>query len=218
VSADGDVSDQRLRGLTEAAAAARLRVEGPNTLPEADRRGFLRIVLEILREPMFALLLGAAVIYLVLGDLKEAVVLAVFACTSVLIAIVQEAPTEKVLESLRDLTSPRALVIRDAVEKRIAGAELVRGDLVILGEGDRVPADATVLAAHDLQCDEALLTGEAVPVRKIADPDTPPSGRPGGDDLPYVRAGSCRTASRARRDGGGRHARAWGRKSICAKR
>ncbi len=74
------------------------------------------------------------------------------------------------LESLRDLTSPRAVVIRDGVEKRIAGAEVVRGDLVILAEGDRVPADATVLAAHDLQCDESLLTGEAVPVRKIVVP------------------------------------------------
>ena len=159
-------------------------------LPEADRRGLLRIVFEILREPMFSLLLGAAVIYLILGDLKEAVVLAVFACTSVLIAVVQEARTERVLESLRDLTSPRALVIRSGTEKRIAGAELVRGDLVILGEGDRVPADATILSAHELQCDEALLTGEAVPVRKIAGPDASPSGRPGGDDLPYVYAGS----------------------------
>ena len=93
------------------------------------------------------------------------------------------------LESLRDLTSPRALVIRDGNEKRIAGAEVVRGDLVILAEGDRVPADATVLSAHDLQCDESLLTGEAVPVRKIAYPGAPPA-RPGGDDLPYVYSGS----------------------------
>ncbi len=138
---------------------------------------------------MFALLLGARRIYLVLGDLKEAVVLGLFACTSVLIAVVQEARTERVLESLRDLTSPRALVIRDGVEKRIAGADVVRGDLVILAEGDRVPADATVLAAHDLQCDESLLTGEAVPVRKIASPGAPPA-RPGGDDLPYVYSGS----------------------------
>ena len=190
MNAEGDAEDRRSHGLSEAEAATRLRTEGPNTLPEADRRSFLRIVLEILREPMFALLLGAAVIYLVLGDLKEALVLAVFACTSVLIAVVQEARTEKVLESLRDLTSPRALVIRDGVETRIAGAELVRGDLVILGEGDRVPADATVLFAHDLQCDEALLTGEAVPVRKIANPGAFPSGRPGGDDLPYVYSGS----------------------------
>jgi Ca2+-transporting ATPase len=178
-----------IRGLSEKEAAARLKAEGPNTLPQGDRRTFIRIVLEILREPMFALLLGAAVIYLVLGDLKEAVVLGIFACTSVLIAVVQESRTERVLESLRDLTSPRALVIRDGTEKRIAGAEVVRGDLVVLAEGDRVPADATVLSAHDLQCDESLLTGEAVPVRKIASPGAPPA-RPGGDDLPCVYSGS----------------------------
>ena len=178
-----------IRGLSEKEAVARLKAEGPNALPQADRRTFSRIVLEILREPMFALLLGAAAIYLVLGDLKEAVVLGIFACTSVLIAVVQESRTERVLETLRDLTSPRALVIRDGVEKRIAGVDVVRGDLVILAEGDRVPADATVLAAHDLQCDESLLTGEAVPVRKIASPGAPPA-RPGGDDLPYVYSGS----------------------------
>jgi len=145
---DGGSLDSR--GLSEKEAAARLNAEGPNTLPQADRRTFIRIVIEILREPMFALLLSAAVIYLLLGDLKEAVVLGIFACTSVLIAVVQEARTERVLDSLRDLTSPRALVIRDGIEKRIAGAEVVRGDLVILAEGDRVPADATVFAAHDL--------------------------------------------------------------------
>ena len=104
---DGGATD--IRGLSEKEAAARLKAEGPNTLPQAARRTFIRIVLEILREPMFALLLGAAAIYLVLGDLKEAVVLGIFACTSVLIAVVQEARTERVLESLRDLTSPRAL-------------------------------------------------------------------------------------------------------------
>ncbi len=139
---------------------------------------------------MFALLLGAGAVYLLLGDLKEAVILFLFACTSVGIAVVQEARTERVLESLRDLTSPRALVIRDGVEARIAGAEVVRGDLVILAEGDRVPADATVIAAHDLMADELLLTGEPVPVRKIAGAETGVSGRPGGDDLPYVYSGS----------------------------
>ncbi len=183
-------ADIAFRGLSEREAATRLEVEGPNALPQADRRTLGRIILEILREPMFALLVGAAGIYLVLGDLKEAVVLAVFACTSVLIAVVQETRTERVLESLRDLTSPRALVIRDGVETRIAGTEVVRGDLVLLAEGDRVPADATVLSAHDLQCDESLLTGEAVPVRKIAATKAAPSGRPGGDDLPYVYSGS----------------------------
>jgi Ca2+-transporting ATPase len=184
---DGGSPD--IRGLSEKDAAAGLKAEGPNTLAQADRRTLLRIVLEILREPMFALLLGAAAIYLFLGDLKEAVVLGIFAWTSVLIAVVQESRTERVLEGLRDLTSPRALVIRDGIEKRIAGAEVVRGDLVILAEGDRVPADATMLSAHDLQCDESLLTGEAVPVRNVASPGAPPA-RPGGDDLPYVYSGS----------------------------
>ncbi len=139
---------------------------------------------------MFALLLGAATVYLILGDFNEAVVLAVFATTSVFIAVVQEARTERVLESLRDLTSPRALVIRNNKEKRIPGSEVVRGDIVVLAEGDRVPADATLLSAHDLHTDESLLTGEAVPVRKIAALAAPASGRPGGDDLPYVYSGS----------------------------
>ena len=94
---DGGLQDPLSRGLSEKDAAARLKVEGPNTLPQADRRTFIRIVLEILREPMFALLLGAAAIYLVLGDFKEAVVLGIFACTSVLIAVVQESRTERVL-------------------------------------------------------------------------------------------------------------------------
>jgi Ca2+-transporting ATPase len=187
---NGDAPDIVLRGLSEQEAADRLQRDGPNTLPQADRRTFGRIIIEILREPMFALLLGAAVIYLVLGDFREAIVLAIFASTSVLIAVVQEARTERVLESLRDLTSPRALVIRDAVEKRIAGAAVVRGDLVVLAEGDRVPADATLLSAHDLLCDESLLTGEAVAVRKVAAPEAAPPRQPGGDDLPYVYSGS----------------------------
>ena len=186
----GGSTDILLRGLSEREAASRLKAEGPNTLPQSDRRTYGRIVVEVLREPMFALLLGAAAIYLVLGDLTEAIVLAIFASTSVLIAVVQEARTERVLESLRDLTSPRALVIRDGAERRIAGAEVVRGDLVILAEGDRVPADGFVLSAHDLHCDESLLTGEAVPVRKIAVRSASPPGRPGGDDLPFVYSGS----------------------------
>jgi Ca2+-transporting ATPase len=178
------------RGLTAAEAAERRKSDGPNTLPRPESRGFLRIVLEILREPMFALLLGAGVIYLALGDLREAIVLFLFATTSVSIAVVQDIRTERVLESLRDLTSPRALVIRDGAETRIAGSEVVRGDVVVLAEGDRVPADATVLAAHDLLADESLLTGEAVPVRKRPMPEAPPPPRPGGDDLPYVYSGS----------------------------
>ena len=181
-----------LSGLSEADAQTRLKTHGYNELPRANRRTPLRIVSEVLREPMLALLLGGGVIYLILGDLKEAVILLVFASMSVLITVIQEARTERVLEALRDLTSPRALVIRDGERKRIAGREVVRGDLVVLVEGDRIPADATLVESHDLHTDESLLTGESVPVRKVRRPDEAPIAglRPGGDDLPCVFSGS----------------------------
>jgi Ca2+-transporting ATPase len=108
------------------------------------------------------------------------------------ITVVQETRTERVLEALRDLTSPRALVIRGGQRLRIAGRDVVRGDIVVLSEGDRIPADAVLLRSQDLQADESLLTGESVPVRKIARVKyaAPSSQRPGGDDLPYVFSGS----------------------------
>lgn len=179
-------------GLSEGDAQVRLKTEGPNELPRPDRRTPLRIILEVLREPMLALLLGGGAIYLLLGDLKEALILLAFATMSVVITVVQEYRTERVLEALRDLTSPRALVIRDGQRKRIAGREVVRGDFVVLAEGDRVPADAVLVQSHDLQTDESLLTGESVPVRKIVSSEGASSKprRPGGDDLPYVFSGS----------------------------
>lgn len=180
-----------LRGLSAADAAARLQREGFNELPQAHGRTPLRIVLDVIREPMLALLIGGGVVYLALGSAREAAVLLAFACLSVLITVVQEARTERVMEALRDLTSPRALVIRDGERLRIAGREVVRGDLVVLAEGDRVPADARVLTADDLQADESLLTGESVPVRKTAGPDgSQPAPRPGGDDLAFVFSGA----------------------------
>ncbi len=177
-------------GLTSGDAQARLKAEGYNELPRAGQRTTLRIILEVLREPMLFLLIGGGVIYFILGDLKEALILIAFACMSVVITVVQEARTERVLETLRDLTSPRALVIRDGKRKRIAGREVVRGDLIVLGEGDRVPADATLIEGHDLLVDESLLTGESVPVRKNASAALYSAMRPGGDDLPLVFSGS----------------------------
>ena len=179
-------------GLSEAEAQGRLKAEGFNELPQPDRRTPLRIMFEVLREPMLALLLGGGVVYLLLGDLKEALILLLFATLSVLITVVQETRTERVLEALKDLTSPRAVVIRDGEHKRIAGRDVVRGDLVVLSEGDRVPADACILQCHDLQTDESLLTGESLPVRKMAAVEAKPlvGPRPGGDDLPFVFSGS----------------------------
>lgn len=178
-------------GLSEAVAKTRLLDDGPNELPKHNQRTAFRIILDVIREPMLALLIGGGVVYLALGDVKEAVILLVFACLSVLITVVQEARTERVLDALRDLTSPRALVIRDGERKRIAGREVVRGDVIALAEGDRVPADARLLSAQDLQADESLLTGESVPVRKREAPENKETtARPGGDDLPFVYSGS----------------------------
>jgi Ca2+-transporting ATPase len=181
-----------IRGLSGAAVQARRTAEGYNELPRPDKRTPFRIVLEVVREPMLALLLGGGLVYLILGDLKEALILLVFATMSVVITVVQETRTERVLEALRDLTSPRALVIRDGQRVRVAGREVVRGDFIVLEEGDRVPADAVLVRGHDIQTDESLLTGESVPVRKIPAGDNARSDRPrpGGDDLPYVFSGS----------------------------
>jgi Ca2+-transporting ATPase len=180
------------KGLTQAEAAARLAADGPNELRRDGHRGLLPIILDVLREPMLALLLVAGLIYLALGDTGEALVLVSFAALSIIITIVQESRTERALEALRDLTSPRALVIRDGQRQRIPGREVVKGDLIVLGEGDRVPADAWIVENDGLHLDESLLTGESVPVRKGAGGSSPPPAvpRPGGDDLPFVYSGS----------------------------
>ncbi len=183
---------QSIQGLSASEVLSRQSADGFNELPRAEQRTPLRIVMEVLREPMLLLLLGGGALYLLFGDLKEALILLVFATMSVVITVVQESRTERVLEALRDLTSPRALVIRDGDRKRIAGREVVRGDVVVLNEGDRVPADARLIRSDDLQTDESLLTGESVPVRKVTKGTHTPSDspRPGGDDLPYVFSGS----------------------------
>ena len=135
-------------GLSSSEADRRLRADGPNELASTGRRSPLRILLEVLQEPMLVLLLVGGAIYLALGSLDEAVLLILFASLSILITAVQQTRTERVLETLRDLTSPRALVIRDGQHRRIPGREVVRGDILLLAEGDRVPADALLLEAH----------------------------------------------------------------------
>jgi Ca2+-transporting ATPase len=178
------------RGLTSAEAAARLAAEGPNELTRERRRGLLASIADVVREPMLALLLAACGIYLVLGDVREALALLLAVLVVIAITLVQERKTERALAALRDLASPRALVIRDGVRRRIPGREVVRGDALLLAEGDRVPADALVLEASHMEADESLLTGESVPVRKRAAAGAPAEARPGGDDLPFVYAGT----------------------------
>src|ERR1017187_5506644 len=155
-------------GLSSAAAAARLKADGYNELPASEDRGVLRILFEVVRQPMFALLIAGGMVYLLLGDRIEAILLLAFASLSVVITIVQESRSERVIEALRNLASPRAVVIRDGNRVQIAGREVVCGDLLIVNEGDRVAADATLVSSHDLMLDESLLTGESMPVRKVA--------------------------------------------------
>ena len=128
----------------------------------------LSIVASVVREPMLLLLVAAAALYLVVGDVHEALVLAASIAVVIGITVVQERRAERALEALRDLSSPRALVVRDGQPARIAGAAVVRGDVLILAEGDRVPADARLAAGAELELDESLLTGESLAVAKAA--------------------------------------------------
>lgn len=179
-----------VQGLSGAEAALRLKQFGANELPNPERRPLARIVWGIIRQPMFALLLAGTLVYLLLGEGLDAGLLGLFAMLSIMISIVQESRSERILESLRNLASPRALVIRDGRPVRIPGREVVPGDIAILSEGDRVPADAVLVSGDDLLADESLLTGESIPVRKKAGPDDPPKSLPGGDDQPWLYAGT----------------------------
>jgi len=187
-------------GLSAVQAAQRLAEDGPNALSGRQRRSLLSIAAETVREPMFLLLLAAGTLYMVFGDLQEGLTLFGFVLVTVALTLYQEGKTERAIEALRDLTSPRALVVRDGQPQRIAGRDVVRGDLLKLSEGDRVPADALLVSADGVQADESLLTGEAVPVgKRVAQPaelaaavkaETKDRIAPGGDDLPGVYAGT----------------------------
>jgi len=179
-----------IEGLSVKQAASRLEKEGLNELPTSKPRSLLKIALEVAREPMFLLLIVSGLIYLATGEKEEAAMLLMFVFVVMGITIYQERKTERALEALKDLSSPRALVIRGGKRIRIAGREVVRSDILMLAEGDRVPADAAMRACTNLQVDESLLTGESVPVRKISCSEIPDIARPGGDDLPFVYSGT----------------------------
>ncbi|MFN4362072.1 MAG: cation-translocating P-type ATPase [Hylemonella sp.] len=155
-------------GLSAAEAAKRLAEDGPNALPGDGGRSWLHIVRETVRDPMFSLLLAAAGLYLLLGELQESLSLALMVCVVIGLTLYQEGKTERAIQALRDLSSPRARVVRDGQAQTVAGRELVRGDLILLAEGDRIAADANLFSAGELQVDESLLTGESVPVSKSA--------------------------------------------------
>lgn len=183
-------SAKTLAGLSDAEAASLIARYGFNELPSTKPRSIFRIALEVVREPMLLLLLLCGITYLLLGDVQEAIILLIFVMVVITITLYQERKTERALEALRDLSSPRALVVRGGERKRIAGRDVVPGDILVLSEGDRVPADGILLSAINLATDESLLTGESVPVRKQAALDETEMARPGGDDLPFVFSGT----------------------------
>jgi len=178
-------------GLSESQAAELLKRHGPNELPKVPRRGLLRIIFGVLKEPMFLLLVLAAAVYLLIGDPRESVLLAVFATLSVGLVVVQESRSENAIEALRALGARSAQVLRDGQAIRITARLVVPGDVLLVNEGERIAADGWVLRADDLSIDESLLTGESVPVSKRArgpaDDTAPP---PGGDDQAYAFSGA----------------------------
>ena len=155
-----------VNGLSAEKAIQKLKEEGFNELPSAQSKSIWQIVLEVIQEPMFILLISCGALYLVLGDYMEGVILLCWVFLIIFITFYQYQKTEKALDALRKLSSPRALVIRDGLEIRIAGREVVREDLVILQEGDRIPADGIIYSSQNLTVDESILTGESIPVIK----------------------------------------------------
>ena len=182
-----------LKGLDDDEAARRLAEYGPNILHPERARGFVEIVVGTLHEPMFLFLLAAAAIYLVVGGLGEGIFLLGGAIVSIGLVVFQEARSERALAALRQLAEPFARVVRGDVERRIAARDLVPGDLILVGEGERLPADGVLAAGDVLTVDESTLTGESVPVTKYPSTETAREAeeeRPGGDATPFLFAGT----------------------------
>ncbi len=177
-------------GLSEQEVQDRLQQYGYNELPSAGASSLWKLAWRVVTQPMFLLLVACAVLYLFLGDLQEALVLSASVVIVMAIELVQERKTERALEALKNLSSPRALVIRDGNQVRVPGREVVPDDLIILAEGDRVPADSIVLENNLLNIDESLLTGESVSVPKRVWDGREEPAAPGGDDLPFVYSGT----------------------------
>ncbi|AHI06570.1 ATPase, E1-E2 type [Bdellovibrio bacteriovorus W] len=159
-------NERQFQGLSRSFALQRLDEEGFNELPTSKARRSHQIIWNILKEPMIYLLLGCGAIYFFLGDRQEATILLAFLLLIIGIEFFQEQKAEQSLEALRELSSPRALILRDGKKVRISSREIVREDIIFINEGDKVPADAQVIKSSHLAADESLLTGESMPVSK----------------------------------------------------
>ncbi|MGV8893965.1 MAG: cation-translocating P-type ATPase [Burkholderiaceae bacterium] len=186
-----DAVTNDLTGLSSAEAQQRLQADGWNELPSAKPRSLFAIAWAVVREPMFVLLISCGGIYMLLGSKEDAYILLGSVVIIMGMSFAQERKSERALEALRDLSSPRALVLRDGQQQRIAGRDVVCGDIIFLAEGDRVPADAILFDSQGMTVDESLLSGESVSVRKQASAIvTDQVAPPGGDDQPFLYSGA----------------------------
>ena len=183
-------------GLSSTEAEARLNSDGPNELPSGEKHGVWHFIREIMQEPMVLLIVAAGTINFVLAEPLDGIILMATILVIIVITVYQERKTENALESLKDLSAPRALVIRDGVRVRIPSINVVRGDWIVISEGDRIPADAVLVDGVGVTVDESILTGESVPVLKLplrrdeADSGQTPHGRPGGENTPWIFSGT----------------------------
>ena len=164
-------------GLSTAEAAARLRRVGPNTIASRPPVRLVTRVVNQLRDPLLLVLLGAAVLTVVIGDLSDATVIMAVVAANTTVGVVQEIRADRAITALTDLSAPRARVIRDGAEVEVPAADVVPGDLLVLAEGDLVAADGEVVSSAALLVDESSLTGESVPVDKGPGADESQDGR-----------------------------------------
>lgn len=156
-----------MAGLTSAEAKRLQEHYGKNELTPQKKESFLRKVLLIICEPMFLLLIVAAIIYFILGEPRDGAIMLIFVMGIISIDVIQEWKTDKTLNALKDLSAPLVTVIRDGKEQTIASSDLVPSDLMMIHEGVKIPADGIVIKCSDLCVDESSLTGEAEGVWKI---------------------------------------------------
>lgn len=154
------------RGLTSAEAARRLKENGPNLLKGGKKIHPLAIFFGQFKDVLIIILLAATVISFIMGETTEAIAIIAIVVTNAFLGFIQEYRTEKTIEALKNMAAPTCSVIRDGVTKSIHSSELVTGDCIMLDGGDRVPADARLTSAYSMKADEAMLTGESVPVDK----------------------------------------------------
>lgn len=162
-----EVTSHTSDGLTSHEAQRLLGLHGPNELGDGRPPSWWRQVALVLSEPMLLLLIAAGALSFLLAERLEASLLMASVLVVVGVTLFQERRTERALARLRELSAPRALVLRDGVQTRIPGREVVIGDILVVGEGDRVAADAVVIDSASLMVDESMLTGESAPVGKF---------------------------------------------------